>query len=158
MNLYHIFRRQRLPIDIDTAWDFFSSPENLAKITPEYFDVRIKNEVPAKIYQGLIIVYVMQVVPGFPFSWVTEFTHVQKPDLFVDEQRFGPFKFWHHKHKLEEIKGGIEVVDILDYAMSYFVIGQLAHGAFVRKLLESVFDYRREALERIFGTMARPVL
>jgi ligand-binding SRPBCC domain-containing protein len=72
---------------------------------------------------------------------------------FVDEQRFGPYKFWHHKHLFNEIDGGIEIIDILDYMLPFGVLGRLFHPILVKPKLEEIFDYREQKLKEIFGEL-----
>jgi ligand-binding SRPBCC domain-containing protein len=149
--LYRIHRSQRLPIDLEAAWDFFSDSRNLARITPAYLGFSFVGEPPEKMYEGMIITYKIRPVFGIPITWVTEITHVDKPSRFVDEQRFGPYRFWHHKHLFRPIQGGVEMEDIVDYAMPFGPLGSLPHAFLVRRRLEGIFDYREGTLRRMFG-------
>lgn len=149
--LHRIHRRQRLPIEIRVAWDFFSDCRNLSKITPAYLGFTFEGEAPEKMYEGMIIIYKIRPVLGIPITWVTEITHVDEPSLFVDEQRFGPYRFWHHKHLFRSAQSGVEVEDIVDYAMPFGPLGSLPHSLLVRRKLEGIFDYRERELKRIFG-------
>ena len=150
MGSYILNRTQRLPISLDEAWDFFSSPNNLENITPP--DVSFRQLSPAeKMYAGQIIRYYISPVLGIPLFWMTEITHVQDKVYFVDEQRFGPYAFWHHKHFFKEIPGGIEMTDVVDYKLPLGILGNIAHAIFVRKKLEGIFEYRNKVLEEKFG-------
>lgn len=142
---------QKLPIDIDRAWAFFSSPANLREITPAYMSFRITSEMPAEIYPGLIITYKLNPAPGVRITWVTEITHSERGKYFVDEQRFGPYKFWHHKHFFREIKNGTEMTDIVHYKLPLGILGSAAHGLFVRRQLTGIFNYRFNKLNELFG-------
>jgi len=152
MKIYEIYRKQMLPISLDEAWDFFSSPLNLEKITPEYMNFKIlSNDANEKVYPGKIIQYKVHPIAGIPLHWVTEITHVVDRKLFVDEQRYGPYSFWHHKHMFEEKDGGVEMIDIVHYGLPMGILGRLAKNLFVGKQVEGIFDYRNEILEQRFG-------
>ncbi len=153
MKTYKLNTTQKLPISIDEAWDFFSSPLNLKEITPKEmgFDITSAHNPNEKAYAGQIITYLLTPLLGIPIKWMTEITHVKDNDYFVDEQRFGPYALWHHTHKFKEIPGGIEMFDTVHYALPYGVIGQLLHAILVKKKLEKIFEYRFEVLKNKFG-------
>ena len=153
MKIYRLETKQNLPISQVEAWDFLSNPINLKRITPDYMDFKIINNVIKKMYAGQIIQYIVRPILGIPIKWVTEITHVEKPNYFVDEQRFGPYSLWHHKHFFKKINGGILMEDIVDYKIPYGLIGQFAHVIFVKKKLEKIFNYRHTKLEKLFGKM-----
>lgn len=150
MGSYVLKTTQCLPIDLDAAWDFFSSPDNLDAITPP--DVKFRQLSPAeKMYPGQIIRYYISPILGIPLFWMTEITHVRAKEYFVDEQRFGPYALWHHKHFFKSIPGGVEVTDQVDYKMPLGFLGTIAHVLFVRKQIEEIFEYRHKVLEERFG-------
>lgn len=152
MALHQLKSVQKLPISIEEAWDFFSSPKNLKTITPDYMGFEITSDTAdQKMYPGIIISYIVKPVMNFPMEWVTEISHVNEPNYFVDEQRFGPYAFWHHKHFFKSIEGGIEMTDIVDYKLPLGILGEIAHVVFVRKKLQAIFDYRYKKLEELFG-------
>ncbi|MGY6216797.1 SRPBCC family protein [Methylolobus aquaticus] len=151
MKVYRIYRRQWLPIDHDQAWDFFWTPHNLEAMTPPFLNFRITSEVPDRTYNGLIITYRIAAVAGIPVTWVTEIKHVVEPFQFVDEQRLGPFRFWHHQHRFHPAPGGIEMEDDVHYVMRAGWIGRLVHRLFVRQRLEQIFDFRHAYLRARFG-------
>ena len=145
---------QKLPTDLKTAWDFFSSPENLKVITPPYMGFEVTSEYrEKKMYPGMIITYKVTPLFNVAMNWATEITHVKEPYYFVDEQRFGPYKFWHHQHKFSEIEGGIEMYDILHYKVGFGFIGKAANSLLVKNKLKDIFDFRYMKLEEIFGKM-----
>lgn len=150
MKPYTLYRRQFLPISIGTAWKFYSSPHNLAQITPKWLDFRITNHVTDKIYPGLIISYRIRTLLRIPTTWVSEITHVDKPLSFVDEMRIGPYRFWHHQHLFIEKAGGVDVEDIVHYALKFGLVGQILHKVAIRAKLKEIFDYRQMSLEKIF--------
>ena len=151
----HILRaRQNLPTDIDTAWAFVSDPRNLAKITPPDMGFKITSEsVGEQMYPGMIITYKVSPILGIETTWVTEITHVEKPRYFIDNQRTGPYSVWHHQHFLKEIEGGVQMDDLINYVVPGGPIGDIVNDFAVRKKLRSIFEYRRTALERMFGHM-----
>lgn len=152
MKVYHFESTQILPISLAEAWSFFSSPTNLKKITPEELDFRIlKDFKDEKMYAGQLINYIVRPVLGIPMRWTTEITHVEQGSYFVDEQRFGPYTLWHHKHFFKEIDGGVEMTDSVHYALPLGVLGHIAHWLFVKKKLAAIFEYRRKVLEVEFG-------
>ena len=149
--MYLYKSEQNLPIDIDEAWDFLSDPKNLKTITPDYMGFDILSGADRKMFPGQIIQYILTPILGIPFRWVTEITHVENGHYFVDEQRFGPYTFWHHKHFIKKLPQGVQMTDIVDYKLPLGFLGRLAHWLFVRKKVKSIFDYRVQKLESIFG-------
>ena len=146
MRIFQIKQIQMLPIALSEAWAFFCDPRNLGAITPDWLCFYIRSEVPPCMYPGLIIEYRIKALTSLPMSWVTEITHVVSPTYFVDEQRFGPYRFWHHQHHFREVGGGVEVTDIVHYAMPYGVLGLAVHKLVVAKKLEQIFEFRRRKL------------
>lgn len=151
MKVYHLETVQFLPISMETAWDFFSSPKNLQKITPKDLDFKILDDFrDEKMYPGQIINYIVKPILGIPMRWTTEIKHVEYQKFFVDEQRFGPYSFWHHKHFFKVVPGGVEMRDMVHYALPLGVLGQFAHWLFVRKMLKGIFEFRFKTLEDYF--------
>ena len=152
MKLYRLHTIQDLPISKDQAWDFLSNPKNLKTITPDYMGFNILNGADRKMFPGQIIQYIVTPVAGIPTKWVTEITHVKEGEYFVDEQRFGPYALWHHKHFIESIPGGVRMEDIVDYKLPFGVLGQLVHPILVKPKLKEIFEYRKQKLIELFGT------
>lgn len=150
MGIHHLKSTQFLPISLEEAWDFFSSPENLQAITPDYLGFEIVNKSGNRMYSGQIIQYKVHPILNIPLNWVTEITHVEQHHFFVDEQRFGPYAFWHHQHVFEEKDGGVEMTDILTYKLPFGILGEFAHWLFVKKQLSGIFQYRFDVLKRRF--------
>jgi len=145
---------QCIPVDLKTAWDFFSSPDNLKNITPDKMGFEVTSEYKEdKMYPGMIISYKVHPFLGIPLNWTTEISHVEELKYFVDEQRFGPYKFWHHQHKFYEIEGGVEMVDILHYKVGFGFIGSIINFLIVKRQLDKIFSYRYRKLENIFGKL-----
>lgn len=149
--LYKIEARQFIPIGIDEAWDFFRSPKNLSEVTPSdvgFNITSISGKGDDVMYEGMLINYVVSPFPFAKMRWCTEITHIQDKKCFIDEQRFGPYKMWHHEHWFEETKGGIIAIDQVYYGIPLGIIGQLMNGLVVKGKLKEIFDFRSEALQK----------
>ncbi len=146
-------RTQVLPISLEEAWDFFSSPKNLKKITPEYMDFKVHTpeEELENMYPGQMISYTVRPVMGIPIKWTTEITHVDKYKFFVDEQRVGPYTMWHHQHHFEPMKDGVMMTDIVHYMLPLGPLGWIARKLFVERQLEEIFDFRFKVVGEVFG-------
>ncbi|MEM7007555.1 MAG: SRPBCC family protein [Thermodesulfobacteriota bacterium] len=140
-------------MDIKEAWEFFSNPNNLPLITPPSLNLKITSELPDKMYTGMIITYTVAPVMNIPMTWVTEITHVDEPHFFIDEQRFGPYKFWHHQHKFTQIEGGVEATDLVNYALPIDPLSRMANELMVKSQLNEIFDFRSEYLSDRFGLL-----
>lgn len=151
MKIYQLRSIQRLPISKQEAWDFLSAPENLKTITPDYMGFDIVSGADRKMYPGQIIEYVVTPILGIKTKWVTEITHVRQGEYFVDEQRFGPYSLWHHKHFIKEIDNGVEMEDIIHYKVPMGFLGQWAHPFLVKPKLQEIFEYRKDKLTELFG-------
>lgn len=155
MKIYTLHQIQNLPISVDTAWDLLSDPRNLKTITPDYMGFHILSGADRPMFAGQIIQYIVTPVLGIKTKWVTEITHSVKNEYFVDEQRFGPYALWHHKHFIKAIDGGVQMEDIIHYKLPFGLLGQMAHPIIVKPKLEEIFNYRRKKLETLFGVYNR---
>jgi len=157
MKAFHLKFSQQIPISLEEAWDFFSSPMNLAKITPADMAFVVTSELPVnqKMYPGMIITYKVSPVAGIKLNWMTEITQVEDHKYFIDEQRFGPYKFWHHQHHFKEIPGGVEMDDILTYGLPMGIFGNIANSVFVANKLQQIFDYRTKKVIELFGSYTK---
>lgn len=153
MKLFKLSSKQYLPIGISEAWEFISNPANLKVITPEHMGFEIIDGADRKMFPGQIIQYNVKPFPGYSTKWVTEITHVKQGSYFVDEQRFGPYSLWHHKHFINEIAGGVEMQDIIHYKLPFGILGQIAHPILVKKQLEQIFKHREQKLNILFGNL-----
>lgn len=151
MKIYNIHKKQKLPISVKEAWDFISDPKNLKKITPEYMGFDIISNNKKEMYSGQIIQYAVTPVFGIKTKWVSEITHLEENKYFVDEQLYGPYAMWHHKHFINEIKGGVELEDIIDYKVPLGILGQIVNPILVKPKLEEIFNFRQKKLLEIFG-------
>jgi ligand-binding SRPBCC domain-containing protein len=151
MKIYTLKSIQKLPISPQQAWEFLSDPKNLKVITPDYMGFNIVSGAERPMFAGQIIQYIVTPVLGMKTKWVTEITHVEKGSYFVDEQRFGPYALWHHKHFIKEIEGGVEMEDIIDYKLPFGFIGRMVHPFLVKPKLNEIFEYRQKKLIDLFG-------
>lgn len=151
--MYNLKRKQVLPITLEEAWEFFSSPKNLGKITPSDmgFDIQYLSGEKTT-YAGQIIAYKIKVLPGIRMNWITEITHVKDLQYFIDEQRFGPYKLWHHQHHFKGTKEGVEMIDEVNYVIPFGVLGRLVHWLFVGRQVIAIFDYRHKVLASFLDT------
>lgn len=155
--MHRLVFKQTIPLNKEKLWDFISSPGNLNLITPSEMAFEILSELDSeKMYSGQIINYKVSPLMGIKLNWVTEITHVEEGSYFVDEQRFGPYSFWHHKHFLKEISGGVEMIDIIDYKLPFGFIGRLINQIMVKGKLNAIFEFRRKKLIELFGALSTP--
>ncbi len=148
--IHRLRQEQFLPISLDQAWEFFATPKNLNEVTPEDVVFEITSELPDKMYEGLMITYRIKPMLNIPLHWVTEITHIQEKEFFVDEQRQGPYHIWHHEHHFKEVEGGVLMTDLLHYDIGKSVFGWIAGKLFVHKKVKDIFAYRHKALENYF--------
>jgi len=152
MAFYQFERSQKINATREEAWEFLSSPGNLKEITPAYmgFDITSKN-ASEKIYEGMLISYQVKPLFGIKTDWVTEITHINKGHSFIDEQRLGPYKMWHHQHFIEEIPNGILMKDIVSYIPPFGFLGSIANELIIKNKLEQIFAFRKLALDNKYG-------
>lgn len=145
--------RQSIPTLLQTCWEFFSSPSNLKILTPSYLGFS-ENSNSAPMYEGQIIIHYIKPFLGLPIQWITEITHVKPLQYFIDEQRFGPYKFWHHQHRFREIPGGVQIIDTVHYMLPLGIIGRAVNHLKVRKDIEAIFNYRQSKITELFGIIS----
>lgn len=148
--MYTIHKESTVEAELDEVWDFIKNPENLNLITPDELDFKIISNIPQEMYNGLLIEYQVRIPWIGRQLWLTEIKHIQLEKSFVDEQRLGPYKFWHHYHEIREEKNRIIIVDHVTYEVPLGIIGQLVHRLFIRKLLNKIFDYRELKFQELF--------
>ncbi len=151
--MFYYKAEQLLPVDLQTAWAFFSTPGNLSLITPPEMGFRTltKFEEGQEIYSGMYIDYKVRPVFGIPVFWRTEIKDVQKPWSFTDIQLKGPTACWEHTHTFIEKENGVLMQDVVKYRLPFGPLGVLTHALLVRRKLESLFVFRKAAIERIFA-------
>ena len=151
MPIYQLERKQLINAPIQDIWRFFSSPANLKVITPDYMNFVITSgELPQAIHAGQTITYKVSPILGIPLNWETAITEAVEHQYFVDEQKKGPYKLWRHKHVFEEKEGGVLMTDIVSYELPLGILGVMAHGLFVRRQLEGIFNFRFRKIEELF--------
>ena len=143
-------QEQFLPITLDEAWKFFATPKNLNEVTPDDMVFEIISELPDTMYAGLLINYRLKPMFNIPINWCTEITHIQEKEYFVDEQRKGPYRIWHHEHQFKVVAGGVVMTDILHYDVGKWIFGRIAAKLFVDEKVKSIFEYRNRTLETYF--------
>lgn len=149
---YQLYKEQQLKCDIETAWDFFSSPHNLSKITPSDMGFTVASDLGNEpIYEGMEIDYIVSPLLKIPMKWKTKITEVEFQKNFTDLQAKGPYKYWSHFHELEANDKGVLVKDTVNYEMPFGILGIIAHKLIVKKKLESIFNYRYQILENKFN-------
>ncbi|MCB9269025.1 MAG: SRPBCC family protein [Lewinellaceae bacterium] len=140
-----------LPITLEEAWQFFSRPENLGQITPPEMNFKVLSDLlSVPMYAGMVIRYRLTPLLGIPASWVTEITQVNEPFYFVDEQRFGPYRYWHHEHHFEIKDDGILMTDLLHYVVPFGFIGKWIDKWLISKKIDQIFAYRKNILAKMF--------
>lgn len=149
--IYSLEVKQFVNLSLVEAWDFFSSPGNLAKITPEHMGFEITSGQTEKMYPGQVITYKVSPFRVFKTNWVTEITHVSDGQFFVDEQRFGPYRMWHHEHRFDEKCDGVLMTDFVSYKLPFGFLGRIAHFLFVKNQLKQIFAFREVRLKEMFG-------
>lgn len=150
MKIYKLEYELFLPASASECWNFFSDPRNLQKITPPEMDFEIKSDLNSGMHAGQIIIYRIKLFAGIKISWVTEITHVSENKFFVDEQRFGPYKFWHHQHHFSPVPNGMLAKDIVHYSIPFGILGRLVNKIIIVRKLKRIFEYRAEVLKSIF--------
>ena len=152
MKVYTLRTETSLPCSLEEAWEFFSTPLNLNRITPPDMSFEILSDLEGvKMYPGMVIHYKVRPLMNIPLRWTTEITHCVEGKFFVDEQRFGPYAFWHHQHHFEAVAGGVKMTDIVNYAIGFGPIGALANAVYVENRLKEIFAFREKAVAEIFG-------
>ena len=151
MKVHVLEQEQVLPISIEEAWAFFSTPRNLDEITPPDLGFFIEHCEDGPMFGGQIITYRIKIAPLIWVSWVTEIRAVEEGVSFVDNQMCGPYKLWHHRHSFEEVDGGVLMRDRVHYGLGFGPFGALAHALFVGRKVKGIFESRRKFLAERFG-------
>lgn len=158
MKIYYYKTEQFLSTDINTAWNFFSSAKNLARITPPELDFNILTALAEKdIYQGMLIEYTIRPLFGILLNWQTQILTIKKPEMFIDKQLKGPYKIWEHTHEFIQTEKGVLMKDSVKYLLPFGILGNIAHSLFVRRKIERIFNYRKQVLNKIFNQNANDI-
>jgi ligand-binding SRPBCC domain-containing protein len=150
--IHRLHREQEVRGDPARIWDFFASPANLDTLTPPSLSFRIIGETAPRMFAGQLIEYRIGVLPGVTTRWLTEITHVREGEFFVDEQRIGPYRLWHHEHHYTPIPGGggLRMVDLVTYEVGMGLVGDLLHAVWIGRQLKTIFDFRTRRIEELF--------
>jgi len=152
MKVYKKETVQYINASIEECWAFFSSPTNLQKITPATMGFQITDFDNKSMYAGQIIQYKVSPLAGLKLRWMTEITFVKDKHYFIDEQRFGPYALWHHKHFFEATENGTKMTDVVHYALPLGFIGRIMNTLVVKNKLEDIFNYRVVKVDEIFNS------
>jgi ligand-binding SRPBCC domain-containing protein len=153
MRVHTLRREQTIDRTPDEVFAFFSSPENLAAITPPWLAFRILTPRPLVAKAGGLIDYTIRWM-GIPVRWTTIITDWDPPRKFVDQQVRGPYSLWHHEHAIEATAEGTRMTDTVTHVLPFGIVGELAYRLLVRRQLEEIFDYRAAVIKRVFPPKA----
>ena len=149
--IHRITRQQTVPAPLDEVWAYFATPHNLNEMTPDDMNFEIVYGGEGKMFEGQIIEYRVQFMPLVKSLWLTEITHIREGRYFVDEQRIGPYRLWHHEHSFEAVEGGTQITDLVTYAMPFGFLGEIVHAVWVGGRLKNIFDFRTQKVKQLFG-------
>jgi ligand-binding SRPBCC domain-containing protein len=136
---------------MDDVWTFFSNPANLQKITPEDMNFKVLSDIAGiQMYPGMLIRYLVSPLAGIPMKWVTEITAFEERRYFIDEQRSGPYAFWHHEHRFAPVDEGIMMTDLLHYALPFGIFGRMVNKFMVARRIDHIFEYRQKIIHELF--------
>ncbi len=149
--MHFLERKIILNANIETVWTFMATPENLNDLTPPELHFQIVSELPEKMYNGLTILYTIQIPLFGKQRWLTEIKHIREGEYFVDEQRIGPYRLWYHEHSIEPAgEKQTQMIDRVSYQLPFGVLGYLVHRFWVKNMLDDIFDYRARRLSKLF--------
>jgi ligand-binding SRPBCC domain-containing protein len=149
--IYQLTQTQIIPASIDEVWEYFATPKNLNQMTPPEMNFEIIRGANEAMYAGQMIEYKVELISGIKTRWLTEITHVVPELYFVDEQRLGPYRLWHHEHHFAPVNEGVEMTDTITYALPFGLFGDIVHAIWVQKQLNTIFTYRRHKVEDLFS-------
>jgi ligand-binding SRPBCC domain-containing protein len=151
--VHRLHRTQIIPRPPAEVWEFFATPRNLNALTPPDLSFQIVGELPARMYAGQLIEYRIGILPGVRVRWLTEITHVRDFEYFVDEQRIGPYRLWHHEHRFTPSTDGrtVTMTDEVSYEVGWGPIGEIVHALWVGRQLTTIFDYRAKRVGELFA-------
>jgi len=149
--VHYLHRELIIPAPLDKVWGYFCDPKNLNEITPSDMNFEIVQGGDVKMYEGQIIEYRVEFLRRVRSLWLTEILHVRDGVYFVDEQRVGPYRLWHHEHMFEKCPNGTKMTDRVTYVIPFGVLGDLLNKVWVAGRLKNIFDYRRQKIIELFG-------
>ena len=144
-----LIREQRVELPLESTFEIYGDALNLEEITPPWLGFRVTTPAPIEMRAGTVIEYRLR-LHGIPVRWKTRIETWEPPHRFVDVQLSGPYALWHHTHEFEPLGEGAALIrDRVRYRIRFGPFGRLALALFVRRDLERIFDYRREAVSRL---------
>lgn len=149
--MHHLHREQWLNCSIEEAWEFFATPRNLDRLTPDAVGFKITHCDSETMHAGQMIGYKVKVAPAVWVDWLTEITYVNDKESFVDDQRIGPYKVWHHTHRFREENGGVTMTDDVIYELPFGPLGKIVHTLYVENQLDFIFNERARLTDEIFN-------
>ena len=153
MTVHVLNRKQLVPGTVGDVFEFYENPLNLERITPPWLSFRVVSSTDTRVQLGTRISYRLywQI---FPLSWDSKISAYQQDVCFADKMTRGPYRSWCHHHLFRSVEGSIEMTDTVHYSLPLGPIGNLVHALIIRQQLESIFDYRKQAIEELFGASA----
>jgi len=152
---FHTLRREQwIPRPIGEVFAFFADARNLEEITPPWLGFRILSMDSRSASESTEIRYRLR-LHGMPIRWRTEIRHWDAPYRFVDVQRSGPYKLWHHTHRFEGHGGSTRMIDVVRYTLPFGILGRIVHALKVRGDVRRIFDYRRQRIQELFAQPRR---
>ena len=144
-----------MPIPIREAFEFFSNPRNLERLTPDLVHFQFLTPPPERVSPGTILEYRLRLY-RVPVKWRTRIESVEAPISFIDVQEKGPYAMWRHTHSFREVDAThTEIRDKVEFAMPLGPLGEIAYRVLVAGSLQQIFDYREAALRRLFPATPR---
>jgi ligand-binding SRPBCC domain-containing protein len=151
MAIFRLTKSTEISAPLAQVWDFFARPENLDRLTPPELSFHIITPNLTRMYSGQLIEYKIKIFPLVRVRWLTEIKQVTEGQYFVDEQRFGPYKFWYHEHRFSQLPDGrVLMEDHVSYDVGWGWLGVLANALIIRKRLQYIFDYRQKIINQLF--------
>jgi ligand-binding SRPBCC domain-containing protein len=150
MKVHVLEREQRVARPLAEVFEFFARADNLERITPPWLSFGLVSQEPSELRRGTLLQYRLR-VHGVPLRWVSEIELWEPGRAFVDRQVRGPYRLWRHQHDFAPIGAQTIVRDRVRYALPLSRLGELAHAVFVRRDLERIFEFRRQAVSQLLG-------
>ena len=150
--IHTLHREQAIPAPLDQVWAYFATPRNLNEMPPPDMGFEFIAGGDEPMYAGQVIEYKVGILPRLRVRWLTQISHVREGEMFIDEQRIGPYRLWIHEHRFQPMDGGVRMTDHVTYALPFGPLGDLVHALVIRRRLHSIFDFRRRKVAELFGT------
>jgi ligand-binding SRPBCC domain-containing protein len=150
MQVETLEREQFLAVPPERAFEFFADALNLEAITPPWLGFRVVTEGLTEMRPGTMIEYRLR-LHGLPIRWLTRIEAWDPGRGFTDVQVRGPYRLWRHTHTFEPCEHGTRMRDMVRYALPLGPLGRLVSAVVVRRDLERIFDFRRDAVAAGFA-------